>query len=1192
MASSKQPANSGHETSRNEAGSALTSTEPSTVHALPSGAVKDRAIFQRDGDYWTLGYGQKTVRLRHIKGLSYLRYLLINPGTDIHALELARIATPAGEIAEPDSPTSRSTAAELMATGTHLGYLGNAGELLDSEAKKAYQRRLVELREQQEQARELGQVERAEKAEEEIDVLLAELTRATGLKRRSRVAASSSERARQSVTRAIRDALSRITNHHPELATTLERHVKTGTYCCYAPDPNATIFWETGTRGDDPTPLSTRQSAIERRNDQQEYGDSANRLLYGAQTEFVGRQHETQLLHGLIEQALGGSVALALIGGGPGVGKTRLAGEIAHQATVKGFRCFVGRCQESGEPSPYLPFAEILELMLASSQNAKHFRDEIGDVGGELAQIAPSLRRAFPDLPSRPDLPEAQLPRFIFQGFAEFLCRASRRSPLFLVLDDLHWADEATLNLLNFLSKLTEQAPLFLLATYRDADLGSNPALMSTLEELIHMGLRPLRLEGLSQAEVAQMIRSLSMREPPLALVQLAFDETQGNPFFVEEIYKHLIEEGKLFDDDGEFRDGLTLDENDIPEHVRLVLRRRLRRLDEAARQVLAAAAVIGRSFTFEMLQAITQSVDADPLLTTIERAQHMGLLVGSDGPEFKLNFAHELVRQTLLSDISTPRRQRLHLAAAAAIEELEPQTLNEQSALVAFHLRMAGRLADPVKTAKYFWTAGTVALEAAAYEDAYRNFENAASYKEIDLRLRAECLQGLVQANRGRGKWQEALRNGYQALDISRELGDDEMTANATAEVFRILFVNFQYGAAAEMGERALAELKDEPSAGRGNIMVALGMVYIVTNNYARAYGVLSEALSLAQRLSNPRLLAAVKTNRSVLNAVYVEIADCLSNSREALELTGFNSPSIRGVALQMYMTALYWSGRIEEANRIRRELEHLARKFGQAGFLVPPSYIGAWTEFENNPDLTVLEEQFRQIVERCRSNVPHYTGQSLAQLSLTKFLGGNLPSALDYAREACSIKVPDYLGGFVVGMTFRPLAYTADRQRAMELLNGILLESKLPHEDRPNTFGSWACLVSVVEGLAMLGECEQTAKFYPLLCRLLDTGMVIFPWIERFPQTIAGVAAAAGRQWQQAEEHFRTALKQAADLSYRLEQAECRRFYASMLIDRGAPGDCEQARDLLKEAVETYSRIGMPLHREIGGRLLARVQ
>jgi hypothetical protein len=127
---------------------------------------------------------------------------------------------------------------------------------------------------------------------------------------------------------------------------------------------------------------------------------------------------------------------------------------------------------------------------------------------------------------------------------------------------------------------------------------------------------------------------------------------------------------------------------------------------------------VIGRSFSFQILLAICQ-IDVDELFNTIEKSQQVGLIVSSaEGPEKPFTFAHELVRQTLLSDISEPRRQRLHLAAAAAIEELERETLNEQAALVAYHLRMAGRLADPAKTAKYFWMAGKLALEAAAYQE------------------------------------------------------------------------------------------------------------------------------------------------------------------------------------------------------------------------------------------------------------------------------------------------------------------------------------------------------------------------------------------------------------------------------------------------------------------------------------------
>src|SRR5229473_399829 len=164
------------------------------------------------------------------------------------------------------------------------------------------------------------------------------------------------------------------------------------------------------------------------------------------------------------------------------------------------------------------------------------------------------------------------------------------------------------------------------------------------------------------------MLQGLSKRETPENLVSLVFDQTQGNPFFVEELYRHLLEEGKLFDATGQFRTDIKIDETDVPENVRLVIRRRLERLDENERRVLAAAAVIGRSFSFQLLTGISR-IDVDELFTVVEKAQQMGIVVASaEGPEKPFTFGHELVRQTLLSGISVPRQQQLHAWVADAI--------------------------------------------------------------------------------------------------------------------------------------------------------------------------------------------------------------------------------------------------------------------------------------------------------------------------------------------------------------------------------------------------------------------------------------------------------------------------------------------------------------------------------------------
>ena len=210
------------------------------------------------------------------------------------------------------------------------------------------------------------------------------------------------------------------------------------------------------------------------------------------------------------------------------------------------------------------------------------------------------------------------------------------------------------------------------------------------------MGVRPLKLDSLSKDATAQMLRALSQRQDvPESLVGLIFEESQGYPFFVEEVYRHLIEEGKVFDAAGQFRTDIEIAENEVPESVRLIVGRRLERLDENQKRALTAAAVIGRSFSFELLTGICE-IEVDELFTIVEKVQQMGIIVArSEAPDKPFTFSHELVRQTLLAGISTPRRQHLHAAVADAIARLQPDAVNERAGDIATHLIKAGLFAD-----------------------------------------------------------------------------------------------------------------------------------------------------------------------------------------------------------------------------------------------------------------------------------------------------------------------------------------------------------------------------------------------------------------------------------------------------------------------------------------------------------------
>src|SRR5712672_3524336 len=218
----------------------------SAVATVFQSTSPEQAIFRKEGEYWAIGYGKKSFRLKNTKGLGYLAHLLRHPGVEFHVLDLVGgIASQRedDEIGKSAQGLPRGTE-ELEKAGIHVTSLGDAGEMLDEQAKVAYRRRLSELREELEEAKELGRVDRAEQAEEEIDALTRELSRAVGLGGRNRRAASASERARQSITKTIKAVVERIGQSDAALGEIFSRYIRTGNFCAYQPDADFPIAWE------------------------------------------------------------------------------------------------------------------------------------------------------------------------------------------------------------------------------------------------------------------------------------------------------------------------------------------------------------------------------------------------------------------------------------------------------------------------------------------------------------------------------------------------------------------------------------------------------------------------------------------------------------------------------------------------------------------------------------------------------------------------------------------------------------------------------------------------------------------------------------------------------------------------------------------------------------------------------------
>ncbi len=491
-------------------------------------------------------------------------------------------------------------------------------------------------------------------------------------------------------------------------------------------------------------------------------------LSPSGRTAYVGREEERARLRRLAEQAANGQGTLVMIGGEAGVGKSRLAEELVAEARTRGMFTAVGRCYEMEGAPPYIPFVEVIDYSARVVPQENLLR-ALGDSAPEVAKLAPRLRRVVPDLGEPLDLPPEQARHYLFESVCDFLERGSRIQPMLLVLDDLHWADSSSCLLLEHLAQRLNDMAVLVVGTYRNVDLGPKTPLTRSLEQLNRGRLaHQLSLRRFGADEVRSMLGFLGGKEPPAGLVRVIFGETEGVPYFVEEVFRHLLEEGRLFDAEGGWRSDVQLGEIEVPDSVRLVIGRRLERVSEPTRQVLTQAAAVGRDFTYEFVRALTQSGE-ESLLDAVDEAESAHLIRSREGAAPYFAFWHEQIRQTLLAGLSFPRRQRLHLRVAETIEQLYADSLDEHVADLAYHLSLAG---ERDRAVEYLVRAGDEAASRYANTEALEYFQRAldvhppAPERRRILQYRGKLLLGLF---RGR----EAARDLEDLLEGARESGD-----------------------------------------------------------------------------------------------------------------------------------------------------------------------------------------------------------------------------------------------------------------------------------------------------------------------------------------------------------------------------------------------------------------------------------
>jgi tetratricopeptide (TPR) repeat protein len=458
----------------------------------------------------------------------------------------------------------------------------------------------------------------------------------------------------------------------------------------------------------------------------------------------VGRDRETSDMRRVLEAVKDGTGGTVFVGGEPGIGKTRLIREVRADALRQGFNVLTGNCRKE-LALPYEPWIEQFEQTLRNIP-ADQIPQMFSQHASEVSFLLPKLTELVPNIPERVELPPEQERRFLMNGLTAFLQdQAENNSPLVLIFEDLQWADESTCLLIQHLAARVENSKLLILGTFRDAEMETSSPASTMFQTLLRERLaEDLILRRLRRHEVVQMLNQLAGKEAPEELVDLIFEETEGNPFFVEEVYRHLLELGKLFDDDGDFLPGIHIADTEVPRGVLLVIQNRLERMSDTCQSTLTLAAVTGRNFPFRLL-ASSSDLDEDTLLEAIEEATAAALIEDlSTDREASYRFVHEQIRQTLLHDLSFPRRQRMHIKIATAMQKSRGRTIE-----IAHHLYAAGDAADHDETLNYLEKAIDEGLEALAFEDVLVVMDQAEELVDDDA-ARARLVSRRARALRG----------------------------------------------------------------------------------------------------------------------------------------------------------------------------------------------------------------------------------------------------------------------------------------------------------------------------------------------------------------------------------------------------------------------------------------------------------
>jgi class 3 adenylate cyclase len=640
---------------------------------------------------------------------------------------------------------------------------------------------------------------------------------------------------------------------------------------------------------------------------------------------FAGRAEAYETLLLAWKETLEGGCRAVLVSGEPGIGKTRLVTELVRHAHDVGTTILWGRCDEE-LGAPFEPFAEALRHY-AQCVTPERLRAELGPLGGELTRVLPELAVRVPGLatPMSAD-PDTERHR-LFEAVTDLLAEISHTDPVILVIDDIHWSDKPSLLLLRHLLRAGTPMRLFVMATYRDTDLDRTHPLADVLADLRRVpGVSRLDLAGLDASEVTALMESTAghdLDQSGIDLARALHGETEGNPFFVGEVLRHLAESGVLIQRDGRWTSDFTIGDVGLPEGIREVVGRRLSRLSEAANRALALGAVIGAQFDLATIEAAGGPV-GDELFDALDEAARHSIVREVPGTVGRYTFAHALMRSALYEELTTNRRVRMHAQVAAALEARHAHRLDEHLDELAYHFAEGALAGDANKAIEYARRAGARADRELAFESAAMQYERALGAMELvdvpDPTVNCDIELALARAlyNAGDERLHDAV---FAAAASARALGDAERLANA-ALILTMTGGTSNAGLDPELVallEEALDLVGDAPTGLRARLLSSLAVELQWSRQAERRMQLAREALTIARASHDPVALNLVLSRSWALldgsQPTIDEYEALVAEAEAAARATGDPEQLVRVLQPKAFLAAMRGDGAAAEA-------------------------------------------------------------------------------------------------------------------------------------------------------------------------------------------------------------------------------------------------------------------------------------